>query len=324
MTIDRSLTIKAIAFDAKGQSSFPVESILTRRPHDWTVKVISGYSTQYTGGGENAIVVVSGANAALTALDDESRRRIEDGRYLVAQFERPIELISEAFVVARGLGIQTVLTPAPVQMVDPGLLQLVDVLIPNAQEACELAGVDDETEAALALSRTVGLVVMTRGSRGALVARDGAVLHEVPPRKVEPVEFMTELLDQAEEEKLDASNPTALEAALHEVLDMMACKAAVKAGDKLTAEELAALLRKRDEIERSSNCPHGRPTLLRIGLELAPIRDKVAASVEYVRSKLGEQAWDEGMHPELPPAEQIENPYTYTEGDAKVTAAGDR
>ncbi len=63
----------------------------------------------------------------------------------------------------------------------------------------------------------------------------------------------------------------------------------------------------------------------RIGLELAPIADKVAASVEYVRSKLGDQAWDEGMHPELPPAEQIENPYTYTEGDAHVTAAtGDR
>ena len=61
----------------------------------------------------------------------------------------------------------------------------------------------------------------------------------------------------------------------------------------------------------------------RIGLELAPIRDKVAASVEYVRSQLGD-AWDEGMHPDLPPAEQIENPYTYTSGDAHVTAAGDR
>jgi ribokinase len=139
-------------------------------------------------GGENAIVVVSGANGAITTLDDDSQRRIEDCHYLVAQFERPIELISEAFVVARGMGIQTVLTPAPVQPVDPALLQLVDVLIPNAQEACELAGVDDETEAAIALSRSGALVVMTRGSRGALVARDGAVLLEVPPRKVEPVD----------------------------------------------------------------------------------------------------------------------------------------
>lgn len=85
-------------------------------------------------------------------------------------------------------------------------------------------------------------------------------------RKVEPVEFLVEMLDQAEEEKLDASNPTSLESALHEVLDMMACKAAVKAGDKLTADELAALLSQRDEIERSSNCPHGRPTTIRLTL----------------------------------------------------------
>jgi ribokinase len=139
-------------------------------------------------GGENAIVVVSGANAAITELDDAAKRRIEDARYVVAQFERPLELIGEAFVLARGLGIQNVLTPAPVQPVDHALLQLVDILIPNAQEACELAGVEDETEAAVALSRTVGMVVMTRGSRGALVARDGAVLTEVAPRKVEAVD----------------------------------------------------------------------------------------------------------------------------------------
>ncbi len=85
-------------------------------------------------------------------------------------------------------------------------------------------------------------------------------------RKVEPIEFMTELLDQAQEEKLDASNPTSLEAALHEVLDMMACKAAVKAGDRLTTQELASLLSQRDEIERASNCPHGRPTTIRLTL----------------------------------------------------------
>jgi ribokinase len=139
-------------------------------------------------GGENAIVVVPGANSAITALDEESQRRIEDSRYVVAQLERPIELIGEAFVVARGLGIQTVLTPAPVQPIDHALLQLVDILIPNAQEACELAGVADETEAAISLSRAAGLVVMTRGARGALAARDGAVVAQVPARAVEAVD----------------------------------------------------------------------------------------------------------------------------------------
>ena len=139
-------------------------------------------------GGENAIVVVSGANASVTQLDDDARTTIEGATYLVAQFERPIELITEAFVYAHGLGLQTVLTPAPAMQVDPNLLALADILIPNAAEACELAGVDDETEAALQLSGPGGLVVMTRGSRGALVTKDGAVLHEVAPRQVTPVD----------------------------------------------------------------------------------------------------------------------------------------
>ena len=55
-TIDRTTTVKAIATGANNTTSFPVESVLTKRPHDWTVKVIYGYSTQYTGGGDNAIV----------------------------------------------------------------------------------------------------------------------------------------------------------------------------------------------------------------------------------------------------------------------------
>lgn len=85
-------------------------------------------------------------------------------------------------------------------------------------------------------------------------------------RKVKPDEFLADLIDQADDGRLDASNPTALEAALHEVLDMMSCKAAVKAGDALSAQELAALLEKRQEIERASNCPHGRPTTIRLTL----------------------------------------------------------
>ena len=59
----------------------------------------------------------------------------------------------------------------------------------------------------------------------------------------------------------------------------------------------------------------------RIGLDIAPARDAVAESVEYVRGKLGEDAWNEGMHPQLDPTEEIENPYRYTDGDAHVVAA---
>jgi DNA mismatch repair protein MutL len=85
-------------------------------------------------------------------------------------------------------------------------------------------------------------------------------------RNVTPEPFIRELLDKAEDGTLDVTSVTAQEAVLHEVLDMMACKAAIKAGDKMTPEELAALLAKREEIERSSNCPHGRPTTIRMTL----------------------------------------------------------
>jgi cytosine/adenosine deaminase-related metal-dependent hydrolase len=51
----------------------------------------------------------------------------------------------------------------------------------------------------------------------------------------------------------------------------------------------------------------------RVGLDIAPARDAVAASVEYVRGKLGEQTWEEGMHPPLEPNEEIDNPYTYAD-----------
>lgn len=138
--------------------------------------------------GENSIVVVPGANAAVTALDDRSRRAIESAAYLVAQFERPIPLIEQAFTFARERGVRTVLTPSPVTPTAPGLLGLVDILIPNAAEACELAGLDNETAAALALSREVAMVVMTRGSRGVLVARNSEVIADEPARVVEPVD----------------------------------------------------------------------------------------------------------------------------------------
>ena len=82
-------------------------------------------------------------------------------------------------------------------------------------------------------------------------------------RRVEPVEFMGELLAKAGSGSLSVDEETALQ----ETLDMMSCRAAVKAGDRLNDVELTELLRRREEVERSSRCPHGRPTTLRLSLE---------------------------------------------------------
>jgi DNA mismatch repair protein MutL len=80
--------------------------------------------------------------------------------------------------------------------------------------------------------------------------------------KVAPAEFVQELLDLLTEKavKLDK------ERLLHEVLDMTACKAAVKAGHKLTDSEIEQLLAEREVVERVSRCPHGRPTTIKFSL----------------------------------------------------------
>jgi DNA mismatch repair protein MutL len=50
----------------------------------------------------------------------------------------------------------------------------------------------------------------------------------------------------------------------HEVADTMACKAAVRFGDRLSREEALALLEESGALDRAFVCPHGRPTVLRL------------------------------------------------------------
>ena len=67
------------------------------------------------------------------------------------------------------------------------LLEYVDVLLPNANEACRIARRDTVEEALHALSSRVPCVAAKCGARGALV-QIGDRLHRVPPLKVNPVD----------------------------------------------------------------------------------------------------------------------------------------
>ncbi len=49
---------------------------------------------------------------------------------------------------------------------------------------------------------------------------------------------------------------------LDDLMNMMACKAAIKAGDRLSSEEISALLEQRHCYQDTHHCPHGRPTAL--------------------------------------------------------------
>ncbi len=52
------------------------------------------------------------------------------------------------------------------------------------------------------------------------------------------------------------------EEAYLDLLHTMACKAAVRAGDRLEEDELAELIGFMDKVEDASHCPHGRPTTI--------------------------------------------------------------
>ena len=109
------------------------------------------------------------------------------------------------------------------------------------------------------------------GIEAELIGPGQVAVHAFPSflftRDVDPAPFMQQLLDRAAAGDF-ASTPTLNEeAALHKVLDMMACKAAVKAGDRMSPDQLRALIAERDRIERSASCPHGRPTTVRVTLK---------------------------------------------------------
>ena len=136
------------------------------------------------GSGENLIVVVPGANAALTP-EDVDVPEVRDARVLLLQLEVPMAAVTAAARVAGGT---VVLTPAPAQPLPAELLARVDVLVPNEHELTQLAGAAPAERsprelAALARSVSSGAVVVTLGARGALVVPggDGPVLLQAPP-----------------------------------------------------------------------------------------------------------------------------------------------
>ncbi len=54
----------------------------------------------------------------------------------------------------------------------------------------------------------------------------------------------------------------AREVLFNDLLSLMACHAAVRAGDRLTLEEMNALVAQRHLADDTHHCPHGRPTAL--------------------------------------------------------------
>lgn len=143
---------------------------------------------------ENCIVVASGANNDYTPEDIRTcKEAIEACDILLMQLEIPVPAVVEAARIAHEAGKTVVLNPAPALDLPEEIFKYISLFIPNENELEKYSGlpVSDEASAAQAagalMSRGVGNIIVTMGSKGSLICREDQASF-VAARKVEAVD----------------------------------------------------------------------------------------------------------------------------------------
>lgn len=143
--------------------------------------------------GENAIIVVPGAAAEITAHTvDEHADLIKSAKIFMTQLEQPVPAAHHAMRIARNAGTLNIFNPAPAEPFPEEIYPLCDFLTPNESEASALCGIevvtiDDARRAAdILLRKGVGCALITLGGSGALFQTKEISQH-VPARAAGPV-----------------------------------------------------------------------------------------------------------------------------------------
>jgi ribokinase len=144
--------------------------------------------------GENSIVVVAGANAAMDAQRVRAARgAIAAARIVVCQGEIPRSGIEALPALVTGRFLHN---PAPVMELDPAVLRASDPLVVNQHEAALVlaqlapsadAPTDPDAMVRALQEQGIASVVLTLGADGARVA-DADGIHRIPPAPVEAVD----------------------------------------------------------------------------------------------------------------------------------------
>lgn len=166
-------------------------------------------------------------------------------RYLVTETDDGLEVIDQHALHER------ILYEALRERVLAGAVESQRLLVP---EPVDLAG----SEAAAALENRellakLGVEVEAFGGETVLIAAYPAMLANFAPADV---------LRSLVEQLLAGGKQPESRDLLDELLHMIACKAAVKYGDRLSPGEIDALLEHRGLAQDHHHCPHGRPTAL--------------------------------------------------------------
>lgn len=142
--------------------------------------------------GDNAIIVMPGANGAMTTDDLKPfEKLIVESEYLLMQLEIPMEVVEYATELAHANGVKVVLNPAPAAPLSDSLLSKLYALTPNETECRLLCGTrssdDDVENAAFLHGKGVENVIVTLGEKGSMLCNADGVL-TVPAQKVTAVD----------------------------------------------------------------------------------------------------------------------------------------
>ncbi|MCQ3954834.1 MAG: ribokinase [Chloroflexi bacterium] len=131
--------------------------------------------------GQNSIVLSPGANGKVSPADVDSASFL-NSKLILLQLEIPTPTVLRAAQKAREHGMTVLLNPAPAKPLPAELLAIVDILIPNESELALLTGLpvtdvaSTETAAKEILKQGVKTVIVTLGSKGALLVTDTQVM----------------------------------------------------------------------------------------------------------------------------------------------------
>ncbi len=126
--------------------------------------------------GENEIVVIPGANSAVSEADIEAARKsLEKSSYVILQLEIPLETVRYTAGIAPESHTGVILNAAPARAIDPKILRNVDILVANQHEIATLTGmgmpIDPATSAGMLLDTGVKAVILTLGTEGAVIVQ---------------------------------------------------------------------------------------------------------------------------------------------------------
>ena len=142
--------------------------------------------------GQNSIVLSAGANGKVNE-EDVKATAFSDFKLLLLQLEIPIPTVLSATKRAHKNGLRVILNPAPARQLPEELIALADYLIPNETELSLLTGISvndlnsTEQAARALLERGVKTVIVTLGSKGALIVTNTQVT-QVDTFKVDVVD----------------------------------------------------------------------------------------------------------------------------------------